>query len=314
MAGLLDGVNQRTQLVGKNRLELLLFRVGAIRQRFAINVFKVREVIPCPKLKRVPDAHRNVVGIGNMRGQTIPVIDLASALGYRANQDIENAFVIITEFNRNVQGLLVSEVDRILNRNWEEILPPPKGAERGSYMTAITDFEGELIEIVDVEKVLEEVIGSIKDVSEEVRGHVREGGDELRRVLVADDSLVARNQVKRALEQVGIESVLVRDGKEALDQLNAWAEEGTLKDQISLLISDIEMPEMDGYTLVAEIRNNPELKDLYVIMHSSLSGVFNNAMVEKVGADEFLPKFKADELAKAVLDKIQEHATHSDSN
>lgn len=314
MAGLLDGVNQRTQLVGKNRLELLLFRVGATRQRFAINVFKVREVIPCPPLKRVPDAHRNVVGIGNMRGQTIPVIDLASALGYRGQQDLENAFVIITEFNRNVQGLLVSEVDRILNRNWEEILPPPKGAERGSYMTAITDVEGELIEIVDVEKVLEEVIGSIKDVSDEVREHVKEGGDELRRVLVADDSLVARNQVKRALEQVGIESVLVRDGKEALDQLKAWAEDGTLKDQISLLISDIEMPEMDGYTLVAEIRSTPELQDLYVIMHSSLSGVFNNAMVEKVGADEFLPKFKADELAKAVLDKIQEHAVHSNAN
>ena len=314
MSGLLDGVNQRTQLVGKNRLELLLFKVGGTGQRFAINVFKVREVIPCPPLKRVPDAHRNVVGIGNMRGQTIPVIDLASALGYRANQDIENGFVIITEFNRNVQGLLVSEVDRILNRNWEEILPPPKGAERGSYMTAITDFEGELIEIVDVEKVLEEVIGSIKDVSEEVKEHVKEGGEELRRVLVADDSLVARNQVKRALDQVGIECVLVRDGKEALDQLKKWAEEGTLHDQISLLISDIEMPEMDGYTLVAEIRNNPELKDLYVIMHSSLSGVFNNAMVEKVGADQFLPKFKADDLAKAVLDKIQEHATHQEAN
>jgi len=309
MAGLLDGVNQRTQLVGKNRLELLLFRLS-VRQRYAINVFKVREVIPCPKLKRLPDSHPNVVGIGNMRGKTIPVIDLAAALGYPPITNLDTAFVIITEFNRLVQGFLVTEVDRILNCNWEEIMPPPKGAERGSYLTAITNVEGELIEIVDVEKVLEEVVGSVKDVSDEIKEQVSSESDVLRKVLVADDSLVARNQVKRALGQVDIECVLAKDGRDALEQLQAWAEAGTLHDEISLVISDIEMPEMDGYTLVAEIRNDPRLKDLYVIMHSSLSGVFNNAMVEKVGADEFLPKFKADELAKAVLDKLQSHATH----
>jgi two-component system, chemotaxis family, chemotaxis protein CheV len=309
MAGILDGVNQRTQLVGKNRLELLLFRLG-VRQRYAINVFKVREVIPCPKLKRLPDSHPNVVGIGNMRGQTIPVIDLSSALGYKPIRDLDTAFVIITEFNRYVQGFLVTEVDRILNCNWEEIMPPPKGTERGSYLTAITNVDGELIEIVDVEKVLEEVVGSVKDVSDEIKDQVSAESDILRRVLVADDSLVARNQVKRALGQVDIECVLVNDGREALDQLKAWAKDGRLYDEISLVISDIEMPEMDGYTLASEIRNDPDLKDLYVIMHSSLSGVFNTAMVEKVGADAFLPKFKADELAMAVLDKLQNHATH----
>ncbi len=310
MAGLLDGVNQRTQLVGKNRLELLLFRIG-VRQRFAINVFKVREVIPCPPLKRVPEAHPHVVGIGNMRGQTIPVIDLARALGYRGIENIEDGFVIITEFNRYVQGFLVTEVDRIINCNWEEILPPPKGTERGSYMTAVTRFEDELIEIVDVERILEEVVGSQKDVSEDIRESVDMERPVLRRVLVADDSMVARNQVKRALEQVGIESVLVRDGREALNQLKQWADEDRLQDEISLVISDIEMPEMDGYTLTSEIRKDPRLADLYVILHSSLSGVFNNAMVEKVGADHFLPKFKADELAQAVLDRVQSQVTHS---
>jgi two-component system chemotaxis response regulator CheV len=309
MAGLLDGVNQRTQLVGKNRLELLLFRLS-VRQRYAINVFKVREVIPCPKLKRLPNSHPNVVGIGNMRGKTIPVIDLSSALGYPSITDLDSAFVIITEFNRYVQGFLVTEVDRILNCNWEEIMPPPKGAQRGSYLTAITNVDGELIEIVDVEKVLEEVVGSVKDVSDDIKEQVTSEPNVLRKVLVADDSLVARNQVKRALGQVDIECVLAKDGRDALEQLKAWGEAGTLHDEISLVISDIEMPEMDGYTLVAEIRNDPQLKDLYVIMHSSLSGVFNNAMVEKVGADAFLPKFKADELAQAVLDKIQSHAVH----
>jgi two-component system chemotaxis response regulator CheV len=290
-------------------LELLLFRLS-VRQRYAINVFKVREVIPCPKLKRLPNSHPNVVGIGNMRGKTIPVIDLSSALGYPSITDLDSAFVIITEFNRYVQGFLVTEVDRILNCNWEEIMPPPKGAQRGSYLTAITNVDGELIEIVDVEKVLEEVVGSVKDVSDDIKEQVTSEPNVLRKVLVADDSLVARNQVKRALGQVDIECVLAKDGRDALEQLKAWGEAGTLHDEISLVISDIEMPEMDGYTLVAEIRNDPQLKDLYVIMHSSLSGVFNNAMVEKVGADAFLPKFKADELAQAVLDKIQSHAVH----
>ncbi len=311
MAGVLDGVNQRTQLVGKNRLELLLFKIhNTVNQRYALNVFKVREVIPCPPLKRLPDSHPNVVGIGSMRGQTIPVIDLSAALGYAPITDIDNAFVIITEFNRYVQGFMVTAVDRIVNRNWEEVLPPPKGAERGSYLTAITNIDDELIEIVDVEKVLAEVVGFERDVSNDIREEVNQEAGVLRRIMVADDSMVARNQVKRALGQVEIETVLVNDGKEALEQLKEWAEAGTLHDEISMLLTDIEMPEMDGYTLVSEIRANPALKDLYVIMHSSLSGVFNNAMVEKVGADQFLPKFKADELAKTVLDKIQSHAVH----
>jgi two-component system chemotaxis response regulator CheV len=311
MAGVLDGVNQRTQLVGKNRLELLLFKIhNSVNQRYALNVFKVREVIPCPPLKRLPDSHPNVVGIGSMRGQTIPVIDLSAALGYAPITDIKNSFVIITEFNRYVQGFMVTAVDRIVNRNWEEVLPPPKGAERGSYLTAITNLDDELIEIVDVEKVLAEVVGFERDVSDEIREEVDQDAGVLRRIMVADDSMVARNQVKRALGQVEIETVLVNDGKEALEKLKEWADAGTLHDEISMLLTDIEMPEMDGYTLVSEIRANPALKDLYIIMHSSLSGVFNNAMVEKVGADEFLPKFKADELAKTVLDKIQSHATH----
>jgi two-component system chemotaxis response regulator CheV len=311
MAGVLDGVNQRTQLVGKNRLELLLFKIhNSVNQRYALNVFKVREVIPCPPLKRLPDSHPNVVGIGSMRGQTIPVIDLSAALGYAPITDIKNSFVIITEFNRYVQGFMVTAVDRIVNRNWEEVLPPPKGAERGSYLTAITNMDDELIEIVDVEKVLAEVVGFERDVSDEIREEVDQDAGVLRRIMVADDSMVARNQVKRALGQVEIETVLVNDGKEALEKLKEWADAGTLHDEISMLLTDIEMPEMDGYTLVSEIRANPALKDLYIIMHSSLSGVFNNAMVEKVGADEFLPKFKADELAKTVLDKIQSHATH----
>jgi len=304
MAGVLDGVNQRTQLVGQNRMELLLFRLGG-RQRFGINVFKVREVIPCPALTRHPNASAVVRGMANIRGQTLPVIDLAQALRMRPIENPREHFVILTEFNRSVQGFLVDGVDRIVNMNWEEIKPPPRGMEHKGYMTAVTRVDDELVEIVDVEKVVAEVIGMKMDVSEAVREQVRHGGRAKRRVLVADDSTVAINQVRRALEQVEIECVLVRNGREALEQLRRWAEAGDVRDEIDMLVSDIEMPEMDGYTLTTEIRRDPKLKDLPVMLHSSLSGVFNTSMVEKVGANYWLSKFKADEMAQTVLDHVQ---------
>ena len=122
MAGLLDSVDQRTRLAGHNRLELLLFKLDE-KQSFGINVFKVQEVIHCPELTRIPKAHPVVCGVANMRGKTISVIDLASAVGKPALQDRDDRFVIITEYNRVVQGFLVYSVDRIINVNWERDAP-----------------------------------------------------------------------------------------------------------------------------------------------------------------------------------------------
>jgi two-component system chemotaxis response regulator CheV len=124
--------------------------------------------------------------------------------------------------------------------------------------------------------------------------------------MVADDSVVARNQVKRTLEQIGYEAVLAKSGKDALEQMQEMAAQGPINEQIALVISDIEMPEMDGYTLTTELRKDPALKDLYIMLHTSLSGVFNNAMVEKVGANRFIAKFDADELATSVMQAIDD--------
>jgi two-component system chemotaxis response regulator CheV len=125
--------------------------------------------------------------------------------------------------------------------------------------------------------------------------------------LIADDSTVARKQVERAITSLGFEAIAVIDGKQAYEKLVEMAAEGSIYDQISLVISDIEMPEMDGYTLTAEIRRNPDLKDLYVILHSSLSGVFNQSMIRKVGADQFLAKYEPDELARVVQERLAAH-------
>ncbi|MDA9557181.1 chemotaxis protein CheV [Vibrio sp.] len=302
MTGILDSVNQRTQLVGQNRLELLTFRLSG-RQRYGINVFKVKEVLPCPKLTIMPQQKHLVKGVAHIRGKTISVIDLGLAIDKRPTPEPEKSFVIITEFNRSIQAFLVSSVERIVNMNWEAILPPPAGSGKANYLTAVTNIEEELVEILDVEKILDEIHPVKMEVTETLSQDISELGNQegaVKRVLIVDDSMVARKQVERAIQSIGFEVISAVDGKKAYEKLVEMAKEGDIHEQISMVISDIEMPEMDGYTLTAEIRHNPELKDLHIILHSSLSGVFNQAMVERVGADSFIAKFDPDELGNAV--------------
>jgi two-component system, chemotaxis family, chemotaxis protein CheV len=306
MAGILDGVDRRTQLAGHNRLELLLFRLRR-KQRYGINVFKVQEVIQCPRLTQVPHSHPAVRGVANLRGKTITLVDLGMAIGQAPLADITDAYVIITEYNRSTQGFLVNGVDRIVNLNWDQIKPPPRGTG-SNYMTAVVNVDNELVEIIDVEKVLSEIMVINNEVSHTL---IQEKMDEtdanrIHHILIVDDSSVARNQIKRTVDQLGFESTIARNGKEAWDLLRGWAKDGVdIEKKISLVISDVEMPEMDGYTLTTSIRNDPDLKNLYVILHTSLSGVFNNALVEKVGANRFIAKFNPNELARAILDHIE---------
>ncbi len=317
-AGLLHSIDQSTQLAGHNRLALLLFRVGARRattddgtppsllerQLFGINVFKVQEVIPRPALTWLPSAHPRVCGVAEIRGRVIPVLDLAAAVGGEPTPADAAAHVIVAEFNRTVQGFLVRAVERIIHVDVSEVHPPPDSGSHG-YLTAITRQGGELVEIVDVEKVLSDVLGDAPTISDDLV-HAAKALQDGRRILVADDSRVARAQVERILGQLGIECLLVNDGREALRTLQALADQGVKpSERFSMVISDVEMPDLDGYTLATEIRRDARLKDLYVILHTSLSGVFNNAMVQRVGADRFIPKFSPNELAQAVLDRLQ---------
>lgn len=305
MAGVLENVDMRTRLAGHNRLELLLFRMGG-KQRYGINVFKVREVLECPLLRRVPTAHPGVRGVATIRGRTIPVIDLGRILGMRGMEGNAGQFVVITEFNRSVQGFLVSGVDRIVNMNWEEILPPPSNSGKGSYLTAVTRMNDELIEILDVEKVLAEVMPKQLDISREVAAAQTSTATH-KPVLVVDDSSTARKMIARTLDQVGIKYFMATNGREALDMLKQWAAGGEpVTRRIGLVVSDIEMPEMDGYTLTTEIKKDPQLNELFVLLHSSLSGVFNDSMVKKVGADRFLAKFNSDDFARLMLEVMEQ--------
>ncbi|UZJ62043.1 chemotaxis protein CheV [Pseudomonas sp. KU26590] len=305
MAGVMDSVNQRTQLVGQNRLELLLFRLDG-KQLYGINVFKVKEVLQCPKLTHMPKSSPIVRGVASIRGGTIPILDLALATGGKPLADIANSFVIITEYNTKIQGFLVHAVERIVNMNWEDIHPPPKGTGRDHYLTAVTRLDNQLVEIIDVEKILAEVAPVSENISVGVvTAEVQHKALSLR-VLTVDDSSVARKQVTRCLQTVGVEVTALNDGRQALEFLRKLVEEGKKpEEEFLMMISDIEMPEMDGYTLTAEIRSDPRMQKLHIVLHTSLSGVFNQAMVKKVGADDFLAKFRPDDLAARVVDRIK---------
>jgi two-component system chemotaxis response regulator CheV len=304
MAGILDGVDQRTQLAGHNRFELLLFKLHG-NQRFGVNVFKVQEVIQCPDLIQIPKSHSVICGVAHLRGKTISVIDLSMAIGLAPLSRDENSYVIVTEYNRNIQGFLVGAVDRIINIGWDQVNAPPSGAGAESYLTAVTEIDKELVEVIDVEKVMKEVMGSEDKASDEAIDSTLVGrGDH---ILVVDDSSVARNQIKGVCTQIGAECTVLKDGKEAWDHLCKLNDEGIdISKHYSLIISDVEMPRMDGYTLATKIKNNAAMKGVYVILHTSLSGVFNTSMVEKVGANRFLAKFEPDALVTAIQERLRE--------
>jgi len=300
---LLNRIDQRTRLAGHNRLALLLFRLGG-RQLFGVNVFKVQEVLRRPPLFPIPRLPPGFVGAADIRGRSVPILDLGSAVRY-PERHLDPPYLVVTEFNRSVQGFLVAEVDRIVNIAVEDIRPPPELGVDDSYLTAVTRYGGELIQVIDVESVLADATGAKMLQSIEQRLKLGSGEEPIR-ILVTDDSRVARNQIRGVLDQLGVSSTLLSDGRQAIEHLKQLAAEGIdVTRHYAMVISDIEMPSMDGYTLTTEIRRDPALAGLFVLLHTSLSGVFNNAMVDQVGANAFVAKYSANELAEKVLARVQ---------
>lgn len=305
MANLIDSIDQRTKLVGENRLELLTFRLKG-SQLFAMNVFKIQEVLQLPKLNSLPQSNPVVAGVTTVRGNTISVIDLSQAIGRSPIVQDEKANIIVTEYNRSIQAFLIGGVDRIVNLNWEDVLPPPKATGRGHFLTAITQIDEKIVEIIDVERVLSDVISFNSKISDNVLDQALFEKAQGLDVLLVDDSPVAIGQVKNALLQLGLNVIVETDGLKGLRRLQRLEAEGyDFASKMLLVITDAEMPEMDGYSLTTEIRKDPLLKDLYVILHTSLSGSFNEAMVKKVGCDDFLSKFQPDLLATTVQDRLR---------
>lgn len=311
MSKLMSSIDQRTQLVGENRLELLLFKLGT-RHTFALNVFKVREVITVPAMNQIPGSHCNLKGVTNYRGKSIPVIDLRDAIKMHSNNsEYQPENVIITEYNRSVQGFLIGQIMNIVNTSWSDIQAPPSSVGKNNYLTAITRYDNgesqELVEIIDVEKVLSEIVHYDTSISSEALDEKVSNQLRGQKILVVDDSATARWQIRETLAPLGIEIIEEKNGLLALNRLKSWADSGKkIEDEILMMFTDAEMPEMDGYRLTSEVRNDARMANLFVALNTSLSGTFNEAMVKKVGCNRFISKFQPDLLVDVLQQRMRE--------
>lgn len=284
------------------RLELLLFRLNG-PQLYGINVFKVQAVQPHPALASLPGVHPLVLGVARLRGMTMPVMDLSEGIQLGPLQARSRSHVVISEYNRSVHGFLVQSVDRIAHTEWDSVHPPPSGMGGNHFLSAVTLMGGELVQIIDVEKVLDQVVHASTSVRDEL---VRRRLEPKRRILVVDDSRVARRQVEAAMAQIGVECETAVDGRQALERIEALHRAGTDPAAwYDMVISDIEMPNMDGYMLVTALRHRTDCRNLYVLLHSSISGEFNVDMVRRTGANRFIQKYCPDELAEAVVEQLR---------
>jgi len=302
-------IEERTRLAGNNKFELLLFRLGEApgtgeRELYGINVFKVREVLVMPKITALANAHEHVMGVANIRGQIIPVINLSAVVGCTPKQG--HTILMVTEFARTVQAFAVEDVREIVRLEWEQVIPS-EGTHAGALVTGIARLDPgnpdtRLAQVLDVEQVLRDVTPQTKEaLDKEVIGDalVLPPGA---KVLVADDSFVARSVIELGLKAMGVDFVMTKTGKEAWDYLQALAEQvkvdgGRIQDKIAIVLTDLEMPEMDGFTLTRLIKQDARFKGVPVVIHSSLTGTTNENHVKGVGADGYVGKFSPRELA-----------------
>jgi two-component system chemotaxis response regulator CheV len=309
MSELLKNIDARTKLAGTNKLEILMFSLGKdIRtereETFGINVFKVREVMRIPAITRAPEMPAAVEGMVSLRGALVPVINLAKYIGIES--DSRPGIMIVTEYNGHTQGFLVKAVDNILRLDWSAMRVPPEmlAAELGGLVTAVTELkDGRLVMMMDVEKVLAETghFGSEEMIFKAVRRLDREN----RTVFFADDSSVARNQIARTLEAMGVKYISAINGRQAWQELSKMADlsdssHTPLKDMVQVILTDVEMPEMDGYMLTRKIKADKRFNEIPVLMHSSLSNNQNAQLGKSVGVDEYVPKFEPQKLSQTL--------------
>jgi len=313
MANFIQSVDERTQLAGTNRLEVLLFSLGQDTETdrdevVGINVFKIREVMHVPEITHAPNMPDGVEGMVSLRGAMVPVINLQTFCGVKADEAPK--ILMVTEYNKNVQGFLVHSVDNIERLDWDHVKAPPAMlvSRLGGLVTAVAELENKkLVMIMDVEKVLADT-ASLYDEDTLYDGIKKHQKSENITILFADDSVVARDQITNTMEHMGFNYIVTKNGAEAWERLKEIADrsdaEGRpVNEYINMVLTDVEMPEMDGYVLTRRIKADPRFSDIPVVMHSSLTAEANQALGKGVGADAYVPKFQPLELS-ATLEKM----------
>jgi len=306
-------VDERSNLTNSNMFELLLFRLGESanstnRELYGINVFKVRELLEMPKITEVAGIRSPMMGVTNVRGQIVPVIDLAAAVGCKPANG--HRILMITEYARSTQAFAVEDVEEIVRLAWSQVLSAEGSAGNAGMVTSIARLDGNidnsrLAQVLDVEQILRNVLPSNEpDVDVTTIGTpvaIPPGTI----ILAADDSGLARRLIEEGLRAMNLPFIMTKTGKEAWEMLQKLADEAiaegkSAKDRIALVLTDLEMPEMDGFTLTRKIKNDPRMSTIPVVIHSSLTGSTNEDHVRSVGADAYVAKFVAAELAETI--------------
>lgn len=306
-------VDERTNLIASNKFELLLFRLGGAggsgagdepgRELYGINVFKIREIIAMPEVTPIAQSAPYMMGVVNLRGEILPVVDLPGIVGCTPKA---LNILLVTEFARTKQCFAVESVEEIVRLDWSQV-HPATGTHATNMITSIAQLDAgdgntRLIQVLDVETIMQQLTpAEEKPVTRDDRISLRPGTV----ILAADDSVIARTLIEKGLTDMGLPFVMTKNGKEAWDKLlemAAAAEKagGTVTDKVALVLTDLEMPEMDGFSLTRNIKSNERLKSLPVLIHSSLSGSANEAHVRSAGANAYVAKFSADELAATI--------------
>jgi two-component system chemotaxis response regulator CheV len=306
-------VDERTNLTSSNKFELLLFRLGADSalgqsELFGINVFKIREIVAMPSITPIVGATPHSLGVVNLRGQVIPVLDLPSIVGCTPKTGLN--IMLVTEYARTTQAFAVESVEDIVRLDWKQVLSAETSGAAHNLVTSIARLDGNtdgtrLAQVLDVEAILQMV-----SPSDDQKVDPQKVGPKLKLkpgciILAADDSFVARSLIEQELQVLQAPYEMTKSGKEAWERLNALAKsaeaEGkTILDKVSLVLTDLEMPEMDGFTLTRNIKQDARFTGLPVLIHSSLSGSANEDHVRSVGADGYVAKFVAEDLANTI--------------
>lgn len=312
-------IDERTNLAGSNKFEMLMFRLGKDKvlgqsELFGINVFKIREIMAMPKITPIVGADKSSLGVLNLRGQVIPVFDLPSIVGCEPETGLN--ILLVTEYARTVQAFAVESVEDIARLDWKQVIPADASGTAKSLVTSFARMSDEasgeqrLAQVLDVEAIVQMV------TPEQDRPTVagKNIGAKLRMkentiVLAADDSFVARALLEQTLKELEAPFEIVKSGKEAWERLNVLADQAeaegqTIYDKVGLMLTDLEMPEMDGFTLTRHIKQSPRFSRLPVLIHSSLSGTTNEDLVRKVGANGYIAKFQPAELAGAIRESL----------
>lgn len=299
---------------GTNELEIVEFYLDEpgvnepYRGYYGVNVAKVLEIINKPEITVIPSVtNRAISGAFNHRSNVIPLIDLGIWLDKHPIHSHSNK-VIVTEFNKITSAFLVSGVTRIHRLSWEQVEPPDKYVSSctESSITGVVKIEQRIVFILDLERIIVDLNTGL--AMEKIDDHVK--AHEHYKALVVDDSTMIRNLLKDQLTKASFDVQTASNGKEAWEYLsNIKAtlahNKGKINQVINIIVSDIEMPSMDGLNLTKRIKSDEVLKDIPVILFSSLISDKLKHKGQAVGADDQISKPEVNELAKRALELIR---------